>query len=152
MASNDGLYSLLSDFRCKPLGPRSWIANLRWLAEETDGNLNLAFRTECKDISEGEYPFSDSPNIFARRTFFGLHMENAGTIKGCTYRADGLNVSFDESCLDLLMPLKAYGTVISLRHKMFEKAIALIFNTPESIGSNTKGRSSVKHLTSPARS
>lgn len=131
------IYEQLVDRRDGFIGPRHWLGNLRWFAEETDAAGCLVFRTapvntsECdrwkvalleagafQDIALDEAakksaaPAANREPPAAIRTFFGLKLDVLGKPKACAYRPDGLEIVSQAGRLSLYLPLERYGAVL----------------------------------------
>ncbi|MBM4144147.1 MAG: hypothetical protein FJ225_11235 [Lentisphaerae bacterium] len=131
------IYDTLIDRRDGFIGPRHWLGNLRWVAEETAAAGYLVFRTaplnagECDlwkvplleagafaDIAlDAEKRKAGAPEAnreppSAVRTLFGLKLDGIGKPKACAYRPDGLEVAAASGSLSLFLPYERYGAVI----------------------------------------
>jgi hypothetical protein len=131
------IYEQLVDRRDTFIGPRHWLGNLRWVAEEVDGAGYFVFRTapintgECdqwkvalleagafSDIAldaekkkEGA-PAANREPPSAVRTFFGLKLDGLGLPTACAYRPDGVEIVAGSSRLSLFLPYERYGAVV----------------------------------------
>lgn len=108
------LYDLLVDHRPGLLGPKHWLANLRWMVEELDSAGTFAFRTCPLDATERECPWPDNDAPGARRTLFGLKLGLPAAVDACDYHADGLTLAAAGCRFSLWMPLERYGALMEL--------------------------------------
>ena len=131
------IYEQLMDRREHFIGPRHWLGNLRWIAEEVDEAGYFVFRTapinadECdlwkvalleaqafQDIAIDEKkkqsaaPSANREPPAAIRTFFGLKLDHLGKPTTCCYRPDGVDLSVAGGTLTLSMPQERYGAII----------------------------------------
>ena len=127
---NDGKtasrYDLLRDQRERPIGPKNWVGNLKWYAQEVDKRMSLVFRTNPKDQAAAEYVAADQiqsdPEAgatfpSARRTFFRLSLPEGETIEKCAYRPDSIQASTSRSDYSVTMPLHSFGSLIQLESR-----------------------------------
>ena len=139
-------YDLLHDQREHPIGPKNWIGNLKWYAQEVDQRLALVFRTNPKDQAAAEYVLADqiqsapdSGATFpsARRTFFRLRLAEEGeAIEKCTYRPDCVEARTAHSDYSVTLPLSRMGALIELK-KRGDNAVeaGLMVENPRLLGS-----------------
>jgi hypothetical protein len=128
------LYDALLDRRPGLLGPKHWLANLRWMAEELDGAGGFAFRTSPMTASELDRPWAGNDFPAARRTLFEMKLALPGVVNACDYRADGLSVATAGSRCSLLLPLERYGAVIEMACAPGEPAATIEIRTPHALG------------------
>jgi N-acetyl-beta-hexosaminidase len=119
-------YDLLDDQRDQPIGPKNWLGNLKWYAQEVDKRMSLVFRTNPKDQAAAEYvaadqiqsdPESGATFPSARRTFFRLSLPEGETIEKCAYRPDSIEARTSRSDYSVTMPLHSFGSLIQLRSR-----------------------------------
>jgi hypothetical protein len=131
------IYDQLIDHRDSFIGPRHWLGNLRWIAEEVDAAGCFVFRTapinasECdqwkvalleagafSDIAMDEEkkkagsPAANREPPSAVRTFFGLKVDGIGKPETCAYRPDGVEIVAGSGRLSLFLPYERYGAVV----------------------------------------
>ena len=131
------IYEQLIDRRDTFIGPRHWLGNLRWVAEEVDAAGCFVFRTapihssECdqwkvalleagafSDIAMDEEkkkagsPAANREPPSAVRTFFGLKLDGLGKPETCAYRPDGVEIVAGSGRLSLFLPYERYGAVV----------------------------------------
>ena len=124
------LYERLADHRSRLLGAKSWVGNLRWVAQEAVQPLAFTFHTCPVGPEEAEYSpgTPGSPVPRARRTLFTMAVDEAGPITGCTYRADGMAVASAQVSFALCLPLQRYGALIRLTPKNSGAPVRLVFD------------------------
>ena len=123
------IYEQLIDRRDRFIGPRHWLGNLRWVAEEVDAAGYFVFRTapinpgECDqwkvalldagafgDIALDEEkkkagsPAANREPPSAVRTFFGLKEDDIGKPETCAYLPDGVEIVAGSGRLSLFHP------------------------------------------------
>lgn len=108
----------LLDRRQGMLGKKHWLANLRWMAEEMDGEWSFICRTCPLDSTEHERPWPGNDAPAALRTLFGLKVDLPRSVESCDYRVDGLCSVAGDVRFSLLMPLERYGALIELTHRV----------------------------------
>ena len=129
------IYDLLEDSRSSFIGPKHWMGNLRWFAEETDSAGIFVFRTapinagECDlwrpnllvaandrtpEQAEFTVPRENREPPAACRTFFGLQMRNLQQVRRVLYKPDSVKASGDNGSFSLLLPHDRYGALIEV--------------------------------------
>ena len=111
-ADTTPLYDLLVDHRPQLIGPKHWVGNLRWIAEEIDARGGLTFRTCPIDRSEEEFRYVGEPGAQARRTLLGIDLSGLGTIHGCHYRPDEMELALGSHRATIAFPLERFGALI----------------------------------------
>ncbi|MBM4163578.1 MAG: hypothetical protein FJ222_03940 [Lentisphaerae bacterium] len=131
------IYDQLIDPRGHFIGPRHWLGNLRWVAEEVDAAGCFVFRTapiapsECDqwkvalldagafsdieladDKKKSGAPEANKEPPAAIRTFFGLKLEGLGQPQTCAYRPDGVEMAGAAGAFSLFLPYARYGAVM----------------------------------------
>ena len=131
------IYETLIDRRDGFIGPRHWLGNLRWVAEEVDAAGQFVFRTapintgECdqwkvalleagafsdivldEEKKQAGAPAANREPPSAVRTFFGLKLDALGQSVASCYRPDGIEVSGSGNALSLFLPWERYGAIL----------------------------------------
>ena len=131
------IYEQLVDCRKGFIGPRHWLGNLRWIAEEVDAAGCFVFRTapinpgECDQwkvalLEAGAFgdivldeekkkagaPAANREPPSAVRTFFGLKLDGLGKPAECLYRPDGLETVAASGRVSLFLPYERYGAIV----------------------------------------
>ena len=106
------LYDLLDDYRPHLIGPKHWLGNLRWSAEEMDVKGCFTFRTCPIDRSEEEFRYQGEPDSQARRTLLGIDLSGLGAIKDCHYRPDGVEIALGSHRARISLPLERFGALV----------------------------------------
>jgi len=134
------IYETLVDRRGGFIGPRHWLGNLRWVAEEVDAAGTFVFRTapvnpgECDrwkaalleagafadmalDSGKRKAGVSEANREppSAVRTFFGLKLDGMGRPDTCDYRPDGVEIVAGAGRLLLFLPYERYGGLVEGR-------------------------------------
>ncbi|MGN6367739.1 MAG: MGH1-like glycoside hydrolase domain-containing protein [Phycisphaerae bacterium] len=116
-------YDRLADHQQSPLGPKTFLSNLKWFAEETDDHLALTFRTMPRDQAEAEYvaltQIVGSSNKVAsfpsaRRTLFQLRLPDTDQIREITYRPDALTARTPTANITRTLPLDRFGAILQI--------------------------------------
>ena len=141
-------YDLLHDQREQPIGPKNWIGNLKWYAQEDDRQLALVFRTNPLNQAAAEYVAADqiqsNPEAgatfpSARRTFFRLRLaEEREAIEKCVYRPDCVEARTAHSDYLVTLPLSRMGALIELKNRgdgALEGGSGLMVESPRLLGS-----------------
>jgi hypothetical protein len=137
-------YDLLSDKRQHPIGPKNWIGNLTWYAQEVDQRLTLVFRTNPKDQAAAEYvandqiqsaPESGATFPSSRRTLFRLGLVDERAIEQCVYRPDSLEARTAHSDYSVTLPLSRMGALIGLKNRGAGEETGLKIESSRLLGS-----------------
>jgi hypothetical protein len=147
LALQNAPYDLLSDKRQHPIGPKNWIGNLKWYAQEVDQRLTLVFRTNPKDQAAAEYvandqiqsaPESGATFPSARRTLFRLGLADEKAIEQCIYRPDSVEALTESSEYSVSLPLSRMGALVVLKNSVTGttgEGTGLMLTSPRLLGS-----------------
>ena len=108
------LYDFLRDTRPSFIGPKHWLGNLRWFAQEEQAPGSFTFKTAPKDCTEQERGTALHVPAEAIRTLFGVEIAKAGGIQSVCYRPDGMTATFDAAQQSIMLPLERYGALVRL--------------------------------------
>jgi hypothetical protein len=137
-------YDLLNDQRDQPIGPKNWLGNLKWYAQEVDKKLSLVFRTNPKDQAAAEFvaadqiqsdPDSGATFPSARRTFFRLSLPEGETIEKCAYRPDSIEARTSRADYSVMMPLQSFGSLVEWQSRGADTESGLKIESGRLLGS-----------------
>ncbi len=111
-ASRTPIYDFLEDRRKELIGPRHWLGNLRWFAEETGGAGTFVFRTCPLDRTEEEFKREGEPAAHPRRTLLEIDLSGLGKIEDCCYRSDEVEITQKSHRATISLPLERFGALI----------------------------------------
>jgi hypothetical protein len=128
------LYANLEDHRSTLIGPKHWLGNLRWFAEEMNTLGAFTFRTCPMDRTEEEFRYVGEPDSQARRTLLGIDLSGLGSVRDCRYSADEIAIEMGSHRATITLPLERFGALIEWEASSGEPGGEILVQTAASAG------------------
>ena len=142
------LYDCLNDTRPSFIGPKHWLGNLRWFAQEEKEPGAFTFKTAPMDATEQERENVYHAAAEAIRTLFGVEITGAGEVQSVDYRPDGMTATFEGAQWFISLPLERYSALLTLESGT---GAILTVKTPRALGKKRVVEKVFQVETSPGR-